>query len=71
MRQIDISMPITLGIGIGGDAFEVKIVEFGADLEAYAKCLSFVSRMDYVALAEAGGIKLVPNTFNEDSSLLA
>ena len=30
-----------------------------------------VSWMDYVALAEAGGIKLVPNTFTNDSSLLA
>jgi hypothetical protein len=30
-----------------------------------------VSWMDYVALAEAGGIKLVPNTFSNDSSLLA
>jgi hypothetical protein len=27
--------------------------------------------MDYVALAEAGGIELVPNTFVNDSSLLA
>ena len=33
--------------------------------------VAVVSWMDYVALAEAGGIKLVPNTFSNDSSLLA
>jgi hypothetical protein len=33
--------------------------------------VAVVSWMDYVALAEAGGIKLVPNTFTNDSSLLA
>ena len=33
--------------------------------------VAVVSWMDYVALAEAGGIQLVPNTFSNDSSLLA
>lgn len=39
-------MPITLGVGIGGDAFEVKIVKFGADLKACAK-MSLVRELGY------------------------
>lgn len=33
--------------------------------------VAVLSWMEYVALAEAGGAKLVPNTFSDDSSLLA
>ena len=33
--------------------------------------VAVLSWMEYVALAEAGGSKLVPNTFTDDSSLLA
>jgi hypothetical protein len=33
--------------------------------------VAVLSWMEYVALAEAGGAKLVPNTFTNDSSLLA
>jgi len=33
--------------------------------------VAVLSWMDYLALAEAGGAKLVPNTFSNDSSLLA
>ncbi|GIR82787.1 MAG: hypothetical protein CM15mP84_05350 [Cellvibrionales bacterium] len=42
MGQIDIGEAITLGIGIGGDAFEIEIVEFGIDLKARTERFSFV-----------------------------
>ena len=39
-------MAITLGIGIGGDAFEIEIVEFGIDLKARTERFSFVSGVE-------------------------
>ena len=44
--QVDIGVAITLGIGIGGDAFEIEIVESGIDLKARTERFSFVSGVE-------------------------
>ena len=42
LGQVDIGVAITLGIGIGGDAFEIEIVEFDVDFKSRTERFSFV-----------------------------